>query len=219
MTAATPTNVALQRQILTTRERAVALVIKTPEDYTAAAELVRSIVELSKQIDATFDPIIADAYRAHKTAVETKKRFSLPVLVDRDTISRKMLAWSNEQERIRRAREEEIAKAAREAEEKRALAEAAELERQGEPELADVVLENHIAAPAPVVSIASSVPKVAGFAKRVNWRWRISNVDLIPRQYMMPNEIAINGVVRSLKDKCQIPGLEIFSEDSAIHRS
>ena len=220
MTAVVPTpDITLQKRVLSIQETVGALKIVSPEQYVQAAEVSKSIAALRKEIESTFDPIISKAYAAHKEACNQKSRYLNPLVEQQRKVDSLILAWNREQERIRRQKEEELAAQVRRDQEAQALREAEELERQGEPELANVVLENQIAAPAPVVSIASAVPKVDGLSKRVNWRWRVKNVDLIPRQYMQPNEIAIGGVVRSLKDKTVIPGIEVYSEDSAIHRS
>lgn len=65
------------------------------------------------------------------------------------------------------------------------------------------------------VTVAPSVPKVAGIRARVNWKFRIVDVNKIPRQYMQPNEVSIGYFVRETKQAGEvIPGIEAYSEDS-----
>jgi len=65
------------------------------------------------------------------------------------------------------------------------------------------------------VTVAPSVPKVAGIRARVNWKFRIIDVNKIPRQYMQPNEVSIGYFVRETKQPGEvIPGIEAYSEDS-----
>ena len=208
----------LQRQVVTLAQEIQDLVIRTPQDYQIAASLSARNTEVQKQIDATFDPIIRKAHEAHREALAQKQKFSTPLKLDRQALDRKMLGWSSEQEKLRRVEEDRLRQIAKKEQDDQAIREAEELQRQGETKLADVVLNTAANSPAPVIAVPTSVPKVEGFAKRVNWRWRIKNAALIPREYMMPNEIAISGVVRSLKDKTSIPGVEVYAEDSAIHR-
>ncbi len=215
--SASPT-LAIEKQLVSVQESARVLEIRSADDYVRAGEISKSISYLRKEVEATFNPIIAKAHEAHKEACEQKKKHMLPLDIAQNRVDRLLLAWQSEQEAIRRAEEDRLATIAKKEADDRAMAEAEELQRQGESHLADVVIETQATAPAPVVSIPSSVPKVQGFAKRVNWRWRVKNVALIPREYMQPNEIAIGGVVRSLKDKTQIAGVEVYPEDSAIHR-
>ncbi len=39
------------------------------------------------------------------------------------------------------------------------------------------------------------------------------NCKLVPREYLMLKETAINGTVRALKGQTRIGGIEVFSED------
>lgn len=212
-------DLALERQVVSMQQTVDSLKIMNAEQYVRAGEVSKGIAALSKEVANTFDPIIAKAHAAHKEACEQKRKVLAPLEDNQKKVDTLILAWDREQERQRREDEERLAAQAKKEADDRAIREAQELQAQGEHELADVVIENQAAAPAPVVSIASSVPKIQGIAKRTNWRWRVKNAALIPREYLQPNEIAINGVVRSLKDKTVIPGIEIYSEDSAIHRS
>jgi hypothetical protein len=210
--------VALQKQVLEIQQAAKVVSIRNADDYRVAAEMSRGISALRKEVDATFDPIIAKAHEAHKEALAQKKRFSLPLEMDQRAIDSKLMAWTRAQEDIRRQQERELqAKLKKEADDL-ALAEAEKLARAGDVELADAVLEQQAAAPEPVVSLPKVTPKVEGFASRVVWRYRIENAALIPREYLMPDEIKIGQVVRALKGATNIPGVKAFSEDSAIHR-
>ena len=65
----------------------------------------------------------------------------------------------------------------------------------------------------PPVVIPKTVPKMAGGpVYRTIWKFRIVNEALIPRQFMMPNEVKIGGVVRSLKKESNISGIEVYEE-------
>lgn len=218
MSAPATAPAALQQQVVSMQQTVGALKIMNAEQYLQAAEVSKGIAALRKEVANTFDPIIAKAHAAHKEACEQKRKVLSPLEDNQKKVDTLILAWDREQERVRREEEERQRAEAKRLEDERAIQEAEQLQAQGEHELADHVLETQACAPAPMVSIPSSVPKVQGLAKRVNWRWRVKNADLIPRQYLMPDEVAIGGVVRSLKDKTQILGIEVYSEDSAIHR-
>ena len=68
------------------------------------------------------------------------------------------------------------------------------------------------------VAVAPSVPKVAGIRARVNWKFKVVNANRIPREFLMPNEVAIGEYVRAKKNKAAseaaIPGIEVWQEDS-----
>ena len=60
----------------------------------------------------------------------------------------------------------------------------------------------------------SLLPRVPGMTLRKNWSFRVTNPDLIPREYLMPDLVKIGGVVRALKNQCRIPGIEVYEEDT-----
>src|SRR6185437_2956841 len=97
------------------------------------------------------------------------------------------------------AEEQRLAEIARKEAEDRALAEAQVLEARGEGHLAEIVMQEALAAPAPVVVVAATVQKVEGIASRKNWRYRIVNEALIPREYLSPDPVKIGAIVRSQK--------------------
>ena len=72
------------------------------------------------------------------------------------------------------------------------------------------------AAAVPVVKVQASIPKVAGSKDQTYWKFRIVSGALIPRAYLMPDEVAIGGMVRKMKDKklaeAECPGIEVTSE-------
>ncbi len=73
-----------------------------------------------------------------------------------------------------------------------------------------------------VVEAAPTITHTIGgsAAPRTNWKYRIVDVNLIPRAYLVPNEVAIGAVARSLKDKANIPGVEFYAESGlTIHGS
>jgi hypothetical protein len=210
--------VAIQKQVLEIQQATKVLTIRNADDYKVAGEMSNAISQLRKQIDATFDPIIAKAHEAHKEAIAQKRKFSLPLEMDQRLIDGKLMAWSRQQEEIRRRKEAELAAELKKKQEDEALAQAEELERQGSPELAETVLQQQVEAPAPVVALPTETPRIAGFAKRTIWRFRIVNPELVPREYLSPDELKIGGVVRSLKGATKIPGVQVYEEDAAIHR-
>jgi hypothetical protein len=61
--------------------------------------------------------------------------------------------------------------------------------------------------------IASDVPR-GGTVIRKNWKFRIVNADLIPKQYLTPDEKAIGAHGRALGEKASIPGIEFFADES-----
>ena len=137
-----PPNTALiERQVTELQRQAAAISITDQGSLTIANQFSIAVKLLRKEIDGTFDPIIEAAHKAHKLALDKKRKFVEPVdaaeklvkgkigdyLAEQDRIRREAerRAWEAEQEKIRV--QQEALRAAREAEEK-ARREAAEAE-------------------------------------------------------------------------------------------
>ena len=110
----------------------------------------------------------------------------------------------------------------KEAEEKR-IQEAIESERNGKAEVAAAILEKPIEISpvvAAMVSVAPSVvpqafAKVEGAGSMVDdWRFRVTNEDLIPDAYWVRDDSAIAKVVKALKKMAEktIPGIEVYND-------
>ena len=112
----------------------------------------------------------------------------------------------------------------RKAEEEAALAEAAELEALGLDEEAASVLAEAAEvkpAPAPVISLPSTTPKVSGISFRENWRAEVVSLRslvqaaALDERYLgllQVNQVALNGMVRALKGNMQVPGVRVWAE-------
>lgn len=91
--------------------------------------------------------------------------------------------------------------------------EAADFQRELAREQAKITAAN--VAP---VEVAPSIPKVAGIKGRTNWKFRIIDESRIPRMYLIPDEVNIGAMVRSMKDpakaEAMCPGIEVYSEES-----
>ena len=126
---------------------------------------------------------------------------------------------------------DEAEKRAREASEKAALlkkqaeaataagnaAEAAKLNKRSE-----TVIENAEAKASGLLDQADTLPvpivtreevKVAGISKTKLWKARVTDERLIPREYLIVNQSALDQVAKATKGAIQIPGVEFYSED------
>ena len=141
-----------------------------------------------------------------------KKKVDAPLVEAEGIIKPRIAAWNAEQERIRREEEARLREQARKEEEERRLQEAILAEQNGQTEAAEEIMAAPVQPP-PVV-VPKTVPKVSGVSMVKQWKFRVVNPALIPREYMVPDETKIGGVVRALKDQAHIPGVEIYSVDS-----
>lgn len=210
----------VEEKALSIVDQAKAVRVTDAQTYTAAGSLWKSIGEMIKEVKDTFDPICDAAHKAHKAAVEKRAKYLDPLTAAQKSVKGLMSAWDAEQERIRREEQARIEAELRKQEEERRLQEAIEAEAamkaQGatKEEVAEettAILETPVTV-APVV-IPKAVPKMQGGpVYRTIWKARIVNERLIPREYLVPDMVKINGVVRSLKGAANIPGVQAYEE-------
>lgn len=187
--------------------------------YTRAGELVTGLRALSKRITAFFEDDVRRAHELHRSLTRKRSEAVDPVDKECARLTREMGAWKTEEDRKAR---EAAARLAREEQERQraiALEEAAALEAQGEQALAESVVEQAIAMPAPVIPIAPTAPKVDGISYRSVWRHEVVDVALVPREYLVIDEAKIAAVVRATKGTLPIPGVRVYEEQIAVVRS
>jgi hypothetical protein len=181
-------------------------------DYTRAGEILLTIKEIRKKIEATFKPIKQKMDAAKKEVLDQERNADKPLAEAEAYIKPLIAGYLAEQERIRKAEEDRLREIARKEEEQRQFDAALAAEQSGNKEEAEAIMEAPVQA-APVV-VPKSVPKVSGVAMTKQWKFRITDPNKIPREYLTVDEQKIGGVVRALKDQCRIPGVEVYSVDS-----
>lgn len=223
--------------------QAALIVVADGPSFEAAAECLRGVKSYLRRVAEVFDPIISAAHRAHKVAVEQRKRLEVVAL----DAERALKAGMAEYERETARRAEEAARAA-EQERERLEAEArtqAEIEQQriraeaeerrldaaiaaeeaGDSAKAERLLAAPVlvpvVAPAPVFMAApqASSPKAAGIAFRTDWDFEIIDAAAIPRTYLIPDVAKLRGLVRATRGTLAIPGVRIFEKRVTIVKS
>lgn len=149
-------------QDLSLCEQGLQVVVKTPEDYSAAAEVVKSLKSAMKQIEDDIDPLIAKAHASHK-ALTAKKAEVLKPYKEADAFVRmRMSGYLQDQERIRREEQRKAELAAQEVarkEQERLLEKAAKADAQGKTDKAEALMEQAEAVYAEPIVISPTVEK------------------------------------------------------------
>lgn len=219
----------IEQQALTTVEKARAIVVSSVEQRHQAGEIGRVVAGIYKQAEEFFAPMKKAAAATHKEICKRESSILEPLEDAKRYLSGQIGAFDQRMEEERRAeearlQEEERQRALREASaisQERAIEDAIQLESDGDPAAAEAVLAN----PAPVplrmhsVIVQKQVPKTEGVSGALNWKFRIVDETQIPREYLMVNEKAIGAVVRAMKDKSKIPGVEVYPEGGARFRA
>jgi hypothetical protein len=231
-TTAITTTTALQATIDTMKREAGALTVANSDDYAAVAQFLVRVRNVKKQIGFLLDPGIQSA-QAHVNELREGKARYVRQIDEIDTLaSRPAETWKRqereaaeaEQKRLNEQRRKEAQEKA-EAERKQRETEIKKAQRTGEvgkreAERLRQEAEKQAEATKNIadVKVQPNVRTVAGIRARVNWKFRVVDRKQIPREYMMPDEVAIGRLVRDAKNKqiaeAACPGIEVWSEDA-----
>ena len=208
----------LAPQIQTGIEKLEALSLSVIIEDVKGREYVLDILKDIKARDKDVIEYLAvdkkKKYDEYKAVVTEEKYFTDKLRKAEGVFKSAVLKYDREQAEIRRVEQAKLQAIADE----QARKERERLEKQAAklktPELAQERLEQAQQIIAPVVQVAQEAPKVEGVSKRVNWKWREVDRELIPREYMIPNEKMLNGTATSQKGAVKVPGIEFYSEES-----
>lgn len=168
--------------------------------------------ETLKQAVGFFAPAISKAHEAHKEMIKAQKVITDPLSLAVSTVNGMIRSYVMEAERK-----------AREAEEKRKFEEEvyfAQLEekrktgdKKGEKKALAKVEELH------EESLKLKVkPELVGSHVTRRWKFRVIDLSVVPRQYLVLDETRIQRMVTQMKAETSIPGIEAY-EDVGITQS
>ncbi len=224
-----------------------ALEIKTQIDYDSAAEGLKKIKGVTKDIEAKRKEITKPLDQATK-AVMDLFRNPLALLSEAEYIVKDgLLVYTETREKIRREQQEKLdrqaraeedrkkkafEKQARKQEEKAAEArrKAAEVEDvkekarlEAEAKKADEEAERRrdkkedVKVEAPVLAPQAETP--SGISYKIRWTAEVVDFTKLPDEYKLPNMPILNKMAQATKGKVPIPGVKFNSEKDVSSRS
>lgn len=198
---------AQQYQIYDVKDNAS--LVAADQDLTAIKKQRTSIEEarlkISRKLTETADAVM----KPYKDAILVLDKV-------RANINSEISTYKTEQEKIRQEQEAKLREIARKEEEKQRKALEARAQKAAEKgnaekaaELAEKAKEVHVAAPVVLSEVAETKNK-----PRQVWKYRITAINEVPREYMIANDTMLGSVARATKGILLIPGVEFYSEDS-----
>ena len=216
MTDAAVQQVEQEALVLVSQAQAIAVVDRST--FQAAGLFLRSIARYIGNVGEVFDPIVDAAHKAHKAAVEQRRKFLEPAQSAERLVKGEMSKFE-QAERARVAEEQRANEAERQRlEDEARLRNAERLEAAGKPEAAERALSAPVMAPVwtpPVQPVA----QVEGISFRDTWDFEIEDAALIPREYLMPDEKKIRAFVKVLKAEAKIPGIKVIQGRTSAVRA
>lgn len=189
--------VALLNEVTRIKEYADKRVVKTPQDDIDATNDLAAISELTKAVQDKRKEYVGPL-NEHVKAINDAFKLLTEPLEQANKITRdKMTAYRLELQRIQREQEEI----------NRKRIEAAEAEMKLKGELTESVnLVEVDEAP----KLTRAEMGTSGLVD--NWKFRIVDLEKLPREYMVPDEAMLNSIAKKQHDKKQVPGVEFYNE-------
>lgn len=203
-----------QGMALTLSEQAGAVVVKDSETYILANEFRTRIRLMREKVKEMFEGptgMKTLAHLAHKNICKKMADIDGPLETKERWIKGQMEQYDAQKREEARKEEQRLAEEARKAQEDRVLEAAVQAEKSGDTTQANLIIETPVQAPA--VVIPKDVPKLEnGPVFRTVWKARIINANLIPREYLVPDQKKLDGTARTMKGTIKVPGVEFYSE-------
>ena len=182
-------------------------VIKTLEDNKSANDDLSGISKIRKVMENKRKSLL-DPLKLQSDAIRDTYNYLMAPVLEADKITRqKMGDFDKEQKRIRRE-QEEINRLRIEAAEKEAAL-------SGTGEITESVNLVEVAAEAP-----KHVSTFIGTSWTADcWKYEIIDVNLIPREYMMPDTSMLNATAKKHHDKKLVAGVRFYNEPIIANRA
>jgi hypothetical protein len=210
-----------------------ALVVQSPEEYSATAEHLKTIKTFQRSVVDWFRPLKAKAKAAHDGLCIEERKMLQPSYEDENRIKAALVAYNNKQEQLRREETLRLQREQREREEAERLEQAAALECEaqatgeaGYQEAAQHLLD----APMAISSVepeTPATPKVEGLSYRETYRAQVLDLMMLvkavaagqqPIALLLANQSALDGMARSLKTSMAIPGVRLLCDKTPVTR-
>lgn len=199
----------LQEKFEIIKSQAGEIIVQDDDTLEAAEKLMKVLKDEISEVDEILGKAKIELYEVYKKGMDRYNEQFKPREALKKELSKKCAAYRYKVEQIelKKAREAEAAEKKRL--ENLKIDDAVELENQGRNEEAESVLNAPISvAPAPI----HKPKKTEGVSTRDNWKMRITNADMIPREYLIPNETLLNQMAKAFKNQKKIPGVEFYNE-------
>ena len=189
----------------------------TIHDSATADEAGRLLVEAGQR-DAQVVALFAEpkrlAHAAHKSLCALESRVRAGPLRVMEVVTAKLTDWLNAKRRARELTESILRTAARRHAEEDRLREAEHVAVVHGDAAGLAILDR----PVVPASIMLAAPKIEGVVERHTVAWELTDAALLPREYLMPNERAIDARVRTLGLAANIPGVRTWLKTSVVRK-
>lgn len=194
--------------------------ISNTEDVNRLTLILRRIKQIKDSICEKIDPRISDAYKAHKGLTALKKETLKPFEDAESKINNSLKQWQIKKDEEARLLKEKLDKELAEQAEKLRLEKLKEAENTDDELLKEIALEKASEIKADTFELKqvqlAVQPKIDGQYKRDNWRAKVVNPDLVPKEFWIVDEKALDRVAKLTKGETEVPGIEFWNDFSIV---
>jgi hypothetical protein len=209
-------------------DRAATIAVIDQPSYDLAAELVRGAVALRQRIQDHYAPLKESAYRTHKLICAAETELLTPVHRAERTLKDGLTTWMQEQRRIQEAAEARARAEAQRLLDEQIEAELVRAEAAGASAAECVaIIEQPRVAPEPVVQ--PTYERAGGISAPIyTYSAACFDLELLCAEIVagrqavilvVPNQTALNGMARSLKEAFSVPGCKVVKTSNVRVRS
>lgn len=195
--------------------RASAFVVNSEETYLAADAIIVEVKGKVEKLKEELSPAKEAATRSWKAMTALWKKFVDEPLEACRTLDRKRYAFQQAENRKRQEAAEALRRAEQKKQEEEKLKLAERMEAAGMRKQAEAVLD------APLASVSVPEPvkveKPEGQSYIENWTATVVDTDLVPREYCMPDLVALGKLAKLMKGKASVPGV-VFEDVGSVRR-
>lgn len=197
----------IENESRTVAEQVKSLSVVDQKTYENGASLKIALLGLKKKIEIYWNPKVSKCKEAYDTIRASRDEMLKPTTALDSEVKVKLKTYEREMEKkaeeARRKAEEEKQKKIEEENKKRQQ----EAEVFGEDKAEEVNPDEiEIEQPLPTIN------RVKGLGIRKVWKWKVVDINKVPREYFILDEMLINKEARGLKDKLNIPGIEAYED-------
>ena len=218
------TEAVIRQEVAPVVSQANSMTVANAEQYQDAADFLKLVKGAQKRVKEHFEPMKTASHAAWKAVVAKENEATEPLAEAEKTVKQRMLAWYQEQERIRLAEERRLQAEA----EARARAERERLEKAASKlkteELREQRMEEAQQVVAPAVYVAPKAPPIKGQSIRRTWKATVTDPQAVIaavmqwpdwQAYIAINEGEFNRFAARTKGQVSVPGVE-FAEEANL---
>lgn len=196
----------VKKQVDLVVRKAVKIQVTDQKTLSMAETILVQVKDIIKGVTDYFEDPIAKAHAAHKAILAKKNEALDPLLKAERFLKSAVKDYLVEEERARRAAEEQ-----RKFEQEALLAKLEKERDDGDTKLADETFDKIEEIHAESMKV-EELPQMVGVTKKTLIRWRVSNLNLVPRDLLVVDKAKVDEIVKRMKLNASIPGIEIYED-------